>query len=251
MIDICNLGKVFRRPAWALAARPRTGARSVRALRDVTLTVGRGEVLALVGPNGAGKTTLLRILATLLLPTEGSARIGGADVVRESGRAKRLLGLAAGDDQGFYWRLSGLENLEFFAGLLGMHAAAGRRRATEALERADLLPMAREPVGRYSTGLRQRLAIARALLGDPPVLLFDEPTRSLDPVAAAGFRTLAAALAREHHRTVVMATHNLEEAELLADRAAILTGGIVRETVAMDGPGGLTRRYHTLLGRPQ
>jgi ABC-2 type transport system ATP-binding protein len=223
----------------------------VRALHDVNLEIAPGEVFALVGPNGAGKTTLLRILATLLLPSTGSAQVNGADVVRDGRRVRHAIGLAAGDDRGFYWRLSGLENLEFFAGLLGFRRAEARHRAADALERLDLLPMAREPVGRYSTGMRQRLAIARALLGNPPVLLFDEPTRSLDPMAAGGFRTLAARLARDEGRTVVMATHNLEEAEALCRRAAILAGGTVREVVAMDGAGGLARRYRALLGAPE
>ena len=248
MIETRNLGKIFRRPPWAIAGSTRTGARSVRALRSINLNVERGEIFGLVGPNGAGKTTLLRILATLLLPTEGTARINGADVVRESSRVKRAIALVAGDDRGFYWRLSGLENLDFFAGLLGFTAAEARRRAVDALERLDLLPMAREPVGRYSTGMRQRLAIARALLGNPPVLLFDEPTRSLDPVASTGFRTLAARLSREEGRTVIMATHNLDEADAICSRAAILTGGTVREIMSMDGAGALTRRYHALLG---
>jgi len=248
MITTQNLGKTFRRAPWAVLSRIRTGARAVRALHGVTLEIAPGEVFGLVGPNGAGKTTLLRILATLLLPSEGTARVNGADIVREGHRVRRAIGLAAGDDRGFYWRLSGLENLDFFAGLLGFAASEARRRAVDALERLDLLPMAREPVGRYSSGMRQRLAIARALLGNPPVLLFDEPTRSLDPMAAAGFRILAARLARDEGRTVVMATHNLDEAEALCRRAAILAGGTVREIVPMDGAGGLTRRYRALLG---
>lgn len=250
MIETWNLGKTYSPSRWRL---PGLGRRQgpVHALRGVTLQIDRGEVFGLVGPNGAGKTTLLRLLATLLPPSSGGARIGGADLVREPGRARRLVGLASGEERGFYWRLSGRENLEFFAGLLGMSPGAGARRTGEVLELVDLLPMAHQPVAQYSTGMRQRLGIARALLGMPPVLLLDEPTRSLDLVVASGVQTLVGRLAANARTTVVLATHNLDEAEGVCDRVAVLVDGTVHDLVRVGGDRHiLASRYRALLTVP-
>jgi ABC-2 type transport system ATP-binding protein len=230
MIETWGIGKTYSPPLWGLAALGRRSGR-VDALRDVTLHVARGEVFGLMGPNGAGKTTLLRLLATLLPPSTGGGRIGGSDLVRQARTVRRLIGLASGEERGFYWRLSGRENLEFIAGLLGMAPRAGRERADQVLEMVDLLPMAHQSVAQYSTGMRQRLGIARALLGRPAVLLLDEPTRSLDPMIAAGVQTLVRRLAADAGTTVVLATHNLEEAERICNRVAILVGGRLRALV--------------------
>ncbi|MDR7464462.1 MAG: ABC transporter ATP-binding protein, partial [Armatimonadota bacterium] len=224
-------------------------ARPVRALAGISLRIEPGEVFGLVGPNGAGKTTLLKLLATLLLPSEGAARVDGADLVSQAGMVRRRVGLATGDERTFYWRLTGRENLEFFCGLRGQSPAVARRRAAEVLERVDLVEQADETVGRYSTGMRQRLAIARALLDDPPVLLLDEPTRSLDPVAAARVQTLIRRLSREEGRTVLLATHQLGEAATACDRIGILVAGALRDVLAPQAVGedGLRRRYHALV----
>src|SRR5579862_7302574 len=175
MIETWNIGKTYRPPLGGLIAIGRR-SRKINALRGVTLQIGRGEVFGLMGPNGAGKTTLLRLLATLLPPSTGGGRIDGADLVWQAGVVRRLVGFASGEERGFYWRLSGRENLEFFAGLLGISPGAGRKRCDDVLELVDLLPMAHQPVAQSSTGMRQRLGIARALLGAPRVLLLDEPT---------------------------------------------------------------------------
>ena len=133
MIETWNLGKTFRAPPWPFSLAGRRSVRPVRALVGLSLRVERGEIFGLLGPNGAGKTTLLKVLATLLLPSEGGARVQGADVVREAAAVRRLVALATGDERAFYWRLSGRENLEFFAGLRGFARHAARRRAEAVL----------------------------------------------------------------------------------------------------------------------
>jgi ABC-2 type transport system ATP-binding protein len=251
MIRTRDLGKTFLPPPWPLSMVGRQLDHEVRALQSVTFEVERGEVFGIIGPNGAGKTTLLKILATLILPTRGTAQINGADLVRGAAQVRRSIGLATGEERGFYWRLTGGENLEFFGGLRGLGPRESRRRATELLELVDLLPMAKEPLTRYTTGMRQRLSFARALLGRPEVLLLDEPTRSLDPVAAQEVQTLVRRLATDEDVTVLIITHNLDEAEHACSRVAVLSDGAVRSVVSMSsGEGRLKERYRALLGVP-
>ncbi len=226
-IETRNLGKTFMPLPWPLSATGRRLARPVRALHNVSVQIPRGEVFGLLGPNGAGKTTLLKLLATILLPSEGSARVNGVDVIRENGKVRRMIGLATAEERGFYWRLSGRENLEFFSGLWGLSPKTARRRVQTVLERVDLLPSADEIVGRYSTGMRHRLDLARALLPDPSVLLLDEPTRSVDPLAADQIRTLLRQLAHEGGKTVLLVTHDLTEAAATCDQVAILLRGAI------------------------
>lgn len=198
----------------------------VVALDDVSFAAGEGEVLGLLGPNGAGKTTLVKILATLVRPTRGRASVCGYDVVRHEDEVRRLVGLVAGDERSFYWRLSGRQNLEFFAALCGVRRSAAKSAVEEVLGTVALTDQADDMFYTYSTGMRQRLAIARALLGDARVLFFDEPTKSLDAVAAAELRRLIRRqLAHRQRRTVILATHQLDEAEKLCDRVAILHEG--------------------------
>jgi ABC-2 type transport system ATP-binding protein len=248
MVETNGLGKTYGPSSRALLLLGLGTSRRVRALHDITLCVEPGEILGLVGPNGAGKTTLLRLLATLLPPSEGRARVAGADVVCGASTVRRLVGLASGEERGFYWRLSGWENLVFFAGLRGLAPRTARARALETLDLVNLLPMAHELVASYSTGMRQRLGIARALLGRPRVLLLDEPTRSLDPVASAGVQALVRNLARGERTTVLMATHSLDEAERICDRVAVLVQGTVRGLLRPEAAaGGLAGRYHALV----
>ncbi len=249
MIRTRDLGKTFVPPPWPLSLVGRQLRHEVHALRSVTLEIERGEVFGIVGPNGAGKTTLLKILSTLVLPSCGTARINGADLIRGAAAVRRSIGLATGEERGFYWRLTGRENLEFFGGLRGFSPRDARRRASQALELVDLLPMGEELLIRYSTGMRQRLGLARALLGQPQVLLLDEPTRSLDPVAAQGMQALIRRLATDERATVVIATHNLDEAEGVCTHVAILADGMVRSVVSVSaGEGRLGDRYRALLG---
>ncbi len=249
MIETWSLGKTFQRPPWPFSMAFRRLSRPVRALQGVNLKVERGEIFGLLGPNGAGKTTLLKVLATLLLPSEGRATVNGAHLLAEPGKVRRAIGLATGDERGAYWRISGRENLEFFAGLLGAAPREARRRVDAVLELVDLSPHARELVGRYSTGMRQRLALARALLPDPPVLLLDEPTRSLDLMGAERTLAVIQRLASDGGKTVLLATHALGEAARVCHRVAILTGGSLAEIIAPQSVGeeGLAARYRAVL----
>ena len=207
---------------------------ALEALTGVDLEVGRGELVALLGPNGAGKTTLLRILGTTLLPDAGRATVAGLDVVARPQQVRAVVGLVLGNERSFYWRLTGRHNLEFFASLHGLDRRVARDRATELLDLLGLTEAADRRFDGYSSGMKARLGLARALLADPPVLLLDEPTRTLDPVAAADFRRQVVALARDRGRAALFATHDLHEAAALADRVVVLAGG----RVATRLPGG-------------
>lgn len=248
-IETSTLGKTFQPFPWPLSLVSRRLTHPVRALHGVSLQIPRGEVFGLLGPNGAGKTTLLKLLATILLPSEGRACVNGADLVHEGNKVRRAIGVATGEERGFYWRLSGRENLEFFSGLLRLAPQAARNRVEAVLKLVDLLPAAQEIVGRYSTGMRHRLDLARALLGDPSVLLLDEPTRSLDPTAAESFRALLRQLAHEHGKTVLLVTHDLPEAATTCDRVAILLHGTICDilSLASDRQAVLNARYHSLV----
>ncbi len=238
-----HLGKTFQpSPGWMMIGA-RGITRPVRALSDVTLEVESGQVFGLLGPNGAGKTTLMKVLATLVLPSEGRAAVLGADVVRDDYEVRRMVGLTTGDERSFYWRLTGKENLEFFAGLRGLSSLQSRRSVDAALEFVGLVSSARDLVGRYSTGMRQRLTIARALLGDPPLLMLDEPTRSLDPEATDQVRALLRALAR-NGRTILIATHSLAEATAVCDRVAIVAAGKIRRTLPVPSDEGEMRQAY-------
>ena len=210
---------------------------TIRALGGISFRVASGEALALIGANGAGKSTLLRILATLFLPTQGRAEVAGFDVVREPARVRGQLGLYTGADAAFYGRLTARENLEFFATLNNLP----RRETARSIARnAELLGLGEaldRQVRTLSTGTAHRLGLARALLHEPAVLLLDEPTRSLDPLAAAEFRRfLKNDLIPRRGTTLVFASHTLAEVEQLADRVAVLDAGLL---LACDTPRGL------------
>lgn len=204
-----------------LAARP--SASPVAALQGVSFDLAWGACLGVMGPTGAGKTTLLKILATLVAPTAGTARVCGYDL--GATRAIRAcVGFAGGDGPGFYPRLSGYENLRFFAALYGRSAEDVER----ALAAVELDTAAERIVQTYSSGLRQRLALARALLHAPRLLLLDEPTRSLDPAASARLLDFLDRWRREGQRAIVLVTHRPDEAAALCDRVLLLDRGRVR-----------------------
>ena len=212
-------------------------AAPVEALREVSFDVRAGEVFGLIGRNGAGKTTLAKIIATLVQPTSGEVRVRGFDSVRDEERVRASIGLAGAEERSFYWRLTVEQNLVFFARLYGLAARPTRRRITELLDLLDLAPLRRRRFGELSTGNKQRMAVARALLSAPPVLLLDEPTRSLDPVAAARTRELIRELARGNPpSTVLLTSHNLAEVEELCERVAVISRGRIR---AVDAPARL------------
>jgi ABC-type multidrug transport system ATPase subunit len=198
---------------------------TVRALGGVSFHVEEGRVLALVGENGAGKSTLLRILSTLLVPTSGRAAIAGFDVEREPARVRRHIGYHSGADFGFYGRLTGRENLEFFASMSGLSRQETTARISELTGHLGLAPALDRQARGLSSGTINRLGLARAILHRPPVLLLDEPTRSLDPVASAEFRVVLKDLVRHYGVTVLFASHILSEVEELADGIALLSGG--------------------------
>jgi ABC-2 type transport system ATP-binding protein len=199
----------------------------VTALAGIDLGVAEGEILALLGPNGAGKSTLLRILGTLVLPDEGTATVGGVDVETDPAAARRRVGIMIGDERSLYWRISGRRNLRFFALLHGMDRAAADAAAAELLDVVGLTEAADRPVRGYSSGMRARLSLSRALLGSPRVLLLDEPTRHLDPIAASDFRAIATRLAHERGAGILLATHDLHEAVAVADRVVALSHGTI------------------------
>ena len=206
----------------------------VRAVDNVSFDVAEGEILGLLGHNGAGKTTTIRVLTGRARPTRGHARIAGHDVVRERELVKPLINLVF-EEQNLYERQSGRENLELFARLYGAPSA----RVPELLERVGLTAAASRKVKTYSTGMKQRLLVARALVNDPRVLFLDEPTRGLDPSSARDVRGII----REHARegaTVFLTTHYMEEADELCDRVAFLAAGAI---VALDTPRELKLRY--------
>ena len=208
------------------------------AVDGVDLQIHRGEIFGLLGPNGAGKSTTIRMLCTLLEPTSGSARVNGYDVVKQANDVRRSLGTVLAGERSIYWKLTGRENLEYFAALYHIPAAVAKKRVEELLERMEIKDRANELVEKYSTGMRQRIAIAKALLARPPILLLDEPTLGLDPQAARNLRELIAQLKQEGH-TILLTTHYMEEADQLSDRIGIIDTGKV---VALDTPTGLKRR---------
>jgi ABC-2 type transport system ATP-binding protein len=198
-----------------------------QALRGVSLAVDRGEVQALLGPNGAGKTTLLRVLSGFLAPTGGEARIMGVDTRNSPREVRRSLGLVPSGDRSFYLRISGIENLTFFARLHGLPKREAFARAQQALEHVDLAEAARRPVGVYSHGMQKRLSVARALLSKPSVLLVDEATHDLDPEASHRVRHLVSSLA-ERGTAVLWTTQRIDEIRSFAHGVTLLDRGEVR-----------------------
>lgn len=201
--------------------------RIVQALRGVSFNVTWGEVFGLLGPNGAGKTTTVKILTTLLLPDSGRAFVNGHDVVKEPIAVRESIGVVLNVERGFFWKLTGRENLRYFGMLRGMKG----RDLEDAIERAvkavglDELGAIDKLYEEYSLGMKARLALARALLADPPVLILDEPTLGLDPPAAREIRSLLVRLAKRDGKAVMITTHNMFEAELICDRVAIISSG--------------------------
>jgi ABC-2 type transport system ATP-binding protein len=228
-----SLGRTYRPQG-----RGRRGRAPVVALRDVTLRVERGEIHGLLGPNGAGKSTLMKILSTILLPTSGSARVCGYDVVRKTAAVRRTVSVVFGGDRGLYPRLTGRQNLLYWAALCQLDRRTARRRVDDLLDRFHLCDRADRRVETYSTGMCQRLHLARGLVSSPSLLLLDEPTNGLDPVAAAELRAEIREVAADG-RSVLLATHDMAEAEAVCDRVTLLNHGAL---VLTDSTGNLARR---------
>jgi ABC-2 type transport system ATP-binding protein len=226
IIIINQLTKLFKPQKLSLWPwQPSNRQSPVYALRDVQLSVNRGKILGLLGTNGAGKTTLLKILATLILPTSGRVNVDGYDVVKEQEQVKNIIGLSTIEERSFYWRLTGYQNLEFFASFQGLTSGAAKSRIQQLQEQLQLTDL-NHPFGVYSTGMRHRLGIARALLAQPQILLLDEPTRSLDPSTAHDVRHLIRDnIVGQMGCTVILTSHNLQEVEEFCDHIAILHKG--------------------------
>ena len=227
LVSVRALTKRFRvrRSFREVARNPLTRALQT-SLDDVSFDVQAGEFFGLLGPNGAGKTTLLKILATFILPDEGEVRIDGYDVTRDPDAVRARVAPVIANERSLYWRLTARENLELFAHLWRVPAGDVSQRIREVLDVVGLTDTGRKMVGQFSSGMLQRLLIARALLPQPRVLLLDEPTRSLDPVSAREFRRfLREELTARRNCAVIIATHNADEALELCTRVGVMNAG--------------------------
>ena len=233
-------------PALAIDAREVTKTfrsgwlrrRETAALRGASLRVERGAIFGLLGPNGAGKTTLLSILATLLVPDGGQARVLGLDVVREAAAIRRRINMASGRPS-FLWSLRVEEILAFYGRLYGLSGERLRRRVGALIEQYELVPYRRAQYSELSTGLKQRVALAKALVNDPELLFLDEPTLGLDPDVSVRVRSHIAALRREQGMTIVLTTHYMREAEELCDEIGFIKAGRI---LARGSPDALKRQ---------
>ena len=210
------------------------------AVDGVSLDVYPGQVLALLGQNGAGKTTTIRMLTSVLTPTRGRALISGFDVVKSPDQVRASVGVLT-EQHGLYLRMTGLEYLDFFGKVYGLNEATRRKRSRELFGYFGLADVAAHTIGQYSKGMRQKLALARTLIHEPPVLLLDEPTSAMDPESAQLVRNAIASL-RTEQRAIIICTHNLVEAEMLANKIAIIFRGRILISGTMD------ELKHDLLG---
>ena len=245
-VSLSGVTKSFPdRRSWSEMLRNPLGGREVEVLRGIDLKIGPGEFFGFLGPNGAGKTTLFRILATLILPDSGTVEVMGRDVEEEDMAVRELVGPVIGNERSLYWRLSAGENLRLFAALHGLSRDAIRRRTREVLELVGLEETGTKIVAEFSSGMKQRLLLARALLPGPRVLLLDEPTRSLDPLAARAFRSfLRDEMADRLGCTILLATHDTEEAAELCDRIGMLHRGRLLAEGTVDDLGRILSGEH-------
>ncbi|CAG0973198.1 ABC transporter ATP-binding protein NatA [Anaerolineales bacterium] len=237
-IEVEHLQRIYR----AQIGIFNRSTKEVVAVDDISFDVQQGELFGLLGPNGAGKTTTVKMLTTLLIPSKGSARVGGFDVVKQANEVRKRIGFIFGGERGLYWRLSGEDNLRYFASLYGVEPEVSKKRIPYLLEMVGLKGRGNERVGGYSRGMKQRLHVARTLLHDPDILFLDEPTIGLDPVGARDFRNVILDL-QNQKKTILLTTHYMFEADALSDRIAIINKGRV---IALDTPGGLKKHVSDL-----
>jgi len=225
-IDAVNLTKVFRHQSGWKSVLTRTPPRQTVAVDRLSLQIESGTIFGILGPNGAGKTTFIKMICSLLLPTSGEARVFGHDVVRESTLVRQEVGLVTSDERSFYWRLTGRQNMEFFASVYGPSMRQMRRRIDEIVEMLDLKEYIDRRFNEYSTGIKQKMAIARGLLSMPRLLVMDEPTKGLDPLARHSFLSLMRErIAGTLKGTIVFCTNIPSEAAEVCDRIAIINHG--------------------------
>jgi ABC-2 type transport system ATP-binding protein len=206
---------------------------SFEAVRNVTLTVPPGSVLAVLGPNGAGKTTTVRMLTSILEPTSGWAKIAGYSVLTDPEKVRANVGVLT-EQHGLYERMKAIEYLDFFGRIYRMGAEERKTRSLQLMERFDLTFALDKRLGDYSKGMKQKLALVRAMLHNPPVLLLDEPTSAMDPLSAKLVRDAIVELQRDEQRTFLITTHNLTEAQSLANQIAIIRSGRIIAQGTMD-----------------
>ena len=224
-IEITGLTKQYE-PVAGWLGRYRGGER-VTAVSDINLTIPRGQRFGLLGPNGAGKTTLTKMLCTLISPTSGQATVAGYPL-SQSGAIRAAVGLVVSDARSFYWRLSARRNLDFFAAMHGLNGRFAQQRIQAVLQAVDLADVAERRFSHFSSGMKQRLAIARSLLHRPQILFLDEPSRSLDPTATQRLHELLRRLQAEQELTLFFITHDLAEAEVMCDEVALMHQGRIR-----------------------
>ena len=218
------------------------------AADDVSFRVHRGELFGLVGANGAGKSTILQVLSGLITPDSGRVIVNGVDAAADPIGLRRQIGLCTAEERSFYYRLTARQNFEFFGELAGLSGNALRERIAFVTSLVDLEGTLDRRFETFSSGMRQRLAIARALLGEPEVLLLDEPTRAVDPVHAASIRRFVRSLVVDHGKSVVLCTNLLEEAWELCDRVAIIVKGrIVTVATPQELLANVARRRYSIV----
>lgn len=230
VIETENLSKTFYKSKnlIQLYSKPFGTCQSIVAVDGVSLRIRPGEILAVVGPNESGKTTLVKMLSCLILPTKGTARINGYGIVNDEMKVKSSIGVIPCDERSFYWRLTGRENLAFFAALHGLDRQESRNRIM-ALSKTLGIDELDNRFQEYSSGMKQKFAVARSLLNDPPVLLMDEPTRNLDPCAAEDIRYfIKKEISERDDKAALLVTHDLDEAVLLGRRIAIMHKGKIK-----------------------
>ena len=237
-IEVSHLRRIFKS---AIGVIKRT-TREIVAVDDVSFEIQEGELFGLLGPNGAGKTTTVKMLTTLLIPTSGSASVKGFDIVSRAEEVRKRIGFIFGGERGLYWRLSGIDNLRYFASLYSIDPDTTKKRIPYLLDMVGLNGRGDEKVQGYSRGMKQRLHVARTLLHDPDVLFLDEPTLGLDPVGAREFRQVILNLQSEQ-KTILLTTHYMFEADALCDRIAVINQGRI---IALDTPGGLKTHVRDL-----
>ena len=237
VISVHNVSMQFpitkRYREWFLhPLRPR---RAFKALQHASLEIHPGERIAVMGPNGAGKTTLLKLISGLLFPTEGEIKVNGLNTLQHNAAARKSVGFVFNEERSFYWRLTGVQNLEFFGALDNMRGAELTERIRELIQLVGLESAADKLLAGYSSGMKQRLALARVLIADPEVLILDEPTRALDPIASDEMINLILAdIHRKAHKTLLIATHRPEEAVTLCNKVLVISGGVMRGFVELD-----------------
>lgn len=234
-VEVSELKKYFISKKKKLFKK--TQKKEFKAVDGVTFDIYKGEIFGLLGPNGAGKTTIIKMITGLLSPTSGSVKVMGKDVDKNPMDALSNIGTVLAGDRSIYWKLTARENLEYFGALYGLNKKEAKTRAAEVLKRLELEEKADELVEKFSTGMKQKVALGKALIPNAPVVLLDEPTLGLDPQSALNLREIILDIKKEG-RTVLLTTHYMEEADFLSDRIAIIDGGKI---IALDTPENLKR----------